>query len=176
MSDFVTADTHFGHAAMVPRRGFDSIGSMDAALVYKWNSVVKRSDTVYLLGDVSFAKETAPILARLHGHIVLVYGNHDGKKIRALPRWSAVHPYLEYRRNHHRSVLCHYALEVWRDSHHGSTHMHGHSHGSLPPRGRRMDVGVDCHGLTPISMDLAIAQLRARDVAMPDYHAPRGAP
>ena len=42
-------------------------------------------------------------------------------------------------------VLSHYAFEVWRNSHHGSWHLHGHSHNNLPtPDSKlRLDVGVD---------------------------------
>ena len=50
-------------------------------------------------------------------------------------------------------VLCHYAFRVWRNAHHGSWHLYGHSHGSLPSAGRSMDVGVDCHDFSPISYE-----------------------
>ncbi|MCX6365194.1 MAG: hypothetical protein NTX57_00570 [Armatimonadetes bacterium] len=58
-----------------------------------------------------------------------------------------------------RIVLCHYAFRVWRNAHHGSWHLYGHSHGSLPGAGRSMDVGVDCHDFSPISYEQVKAAL-----------------
>jgi calcineurin-like phosphoesterase family protein len=42
-------------------------------------------------------------------------------------------------------VVCsHYAYEVWNKSHHGSIHVHGHSHGKLPTKLKnRVDVGFN---------------------------------
>lgn len=39
--------------------------------------------------------------------------------------------------------LHHFAHEVWDRSHYGTYHFHGHSHGRLPSRGNRLDVGID---------------------------------
>jgi calcineurin-like phosphoesterase family protein len=52
-------------------------------------------------------------------------------------------------------TLCHYALRVFNKSHHGSWHLYGHSHGTLPddPNSLSFDVGVDCHNYFPISLD-----------------------
>lgn len=42
-------------------------------------------------------------------------------------------------------VLCHYAMRVWKNSHHGSWQLYGHSHSMLPelPELLSFDVGVD---------------------------------
>jgi calcineurin-like phosphoesterase family protein len=44
-----------------------------------------------------------------------------------------------------RIVLCHYAMDVWNRSHHGTWHLFGHSHHTLPvkPNSKRMDVGIN---------------------------------
>jgi calcineurin-like phosphoesterase family protein len=47
----------------------------------------------------------------------------------------------------------HYAHRVWNLSHHGSWHIYGHSHGSLPPIGLSWDVGVDNNNYFPVSFD-----------------------
>jgi calcineurin-like phosphoesterase family protein len=57
--------------------------------------------------------------------------------------------------------LSHYALRTWRNSHHGSMHLHGHSHGSLPRWGRSRDVGfvTEDANLAPINWELIYEQL-----------------
>ncbi len=46
----------------------------------------------------------------------------------------------------------HYAQRVWEHSHHGSWHVYGHSHGSLPDdiKSKSIDVGVDTEWRTYI--------------------------
>ena len=48
-------------------------------MIENWNSVVKKGDYVYHLGDVFFgSKETFPALwNRLNGSKRLIIGNHD---------------------------------------------------------------------------------------------------
>jgi calcineurin-like phosphoesterase family protein len=48
-------------------------------------------------------------------------------------------------------VLCHYAMRVWRNAHHGALHFYGHSHGNLPGDAQSLDVGVDCWDFAPAS-------------------------
>lgn len=45
-------------------------------------------------------------------------------------------------------VLSHYGSRVWNKSHRGSWLLYGHSHGSLPPLGKSVDVGVDSPWVT----------------------------
>lgn len=126
---------------------------MDEKIIENWNKVVTKEDTVYHLGDFSFA-DPLPYLERLNGTIILVPGNHDraGKfygKIKILPAL------CEIKVNEQSIVLCHYAMRVWNKSHYGSWMCYGHSHSNLPddPNSRSIDVGVDCHNFTPLSFD-----------------------
>ena len=50
-------------------------------------------------------------------------------------------------------VLCHYAMRVWRNSHHGAIHLYGHSHGNLIGDSQSCDVGVDCWRFSPVSIE-----------------------
>ena len=75
---FVISDTHFGHKNMALYRGFSSVEEHDDYIVEKWNSVVGKRDTVYLLGDVTMEKATNyEILNKLNGVKKVVMGNHD---------------------------------------------------------------------------------------------------
>jgi calcineurin-like phosphoesterase family protein len=153
-----TADTHFGHAAIIKHsaRPFASVEEMDEALIGNWNSLVKPTDTVWHLGDFSF-RNPAQYFERLNGTINLLWGNHDDSRVKQLTdlvrarggRTGHVH-YL--RENGLRVWMSHYAHRVWRNSHNGSFHLHGHSHGDLPPHGRSLDVGVDAQGYHPVTL------------------------
>lgn len=76
---FFIADTHFGEEPirLYENRPFPDTGSMDEALISRWNSVVGPEDSVYLLGDFGANGYEAQILSRLKGRKYLVKGNHD---------------------------------------------------------------------------------------------------
>lgn len=181
MQYFFTSDHHFGHAGVLKHteRPFPSIKEMDEALIAAWNSRVKQGDSVYHLGDFSFHKrpETESILRRLQGQKFIVLGNHD--KILRKGEWAGfawMKDYYELRvpaelLESRKIVLCHYGIESWAKAHYGSVHLHGHSHGTLAPRGRRMDVGVDTHPeLAPYSLEEVIEVMRSREFVQVDHH------
>jgi calcineurin-like phosphoesterase family protein len=49
-------------------------------------------------------------------------------------------------------VMCHYPLLTWHRAARGAFMLHGHSHSNIAfdPNFRRLDVGVDAQGYTPI--------------------------
>ena len=61
-------------------------------------------------------------------------------------------------------ALMHYAMRVWDRSHHGSWHLYGHSHGSLPPLVGKFsfDAGVDCWNFTPVALDTVKSEMESR--------------
>lgn len=74
---YVISDPHFGHKNMALHRGFQTVEEHDEHIISMWNSVVKKGDTVYLLGDVTMEKGNYDILDRLNGYKKVVLGNHD---------------------------------------------------------------------------------------------------
>ena len=138
---------------------------MNETMIENWNSVVTKSDIVYHLGDVSFEKDLGKrnyLLRQLHGEKHLIWGNHD-KNLRTTGWQDHFHSASELRKINvpdgtprgRSIILCHYAMRVWDQSHYGSWHLFGHSHGKLPddPTLLSCDVGVDCWNFTPVSMD-----------------------
>lgn len=78
---FVTSDTHFGHKNIIKYedRPFTDTEEMDEALIDNWNSVVKPTDLIIHVGDLTFhgAKKAEELMKRLNGRKILVKGNHD---------------------------------------------------------------------------------------------------
>jgi calcineurin-like phosphoesterase family protein len=153
---YFTADTHFRHINCLNygrNKFFSSIEEHDNELIRRWNEIVKVDDELWFLGDFIFGK-AKHYLPRLQGQLHLIIGNHDHKELRNNSRWLSVNHYCELKDNNFGLiVLCHYPFESWNKHSYGSLHVHGHSHGNLLPRGRRIDVGVDCFNFTPVSLE-----------------------
>jgi len=99
--DYITADTHFGHANMNIRPSrmiiaqIDGYDTFDEYLIDIWNETVNENDNILHLGDFAFrkgyqnAKEFLGDFAfrkgyqnakELKGNITLLIGNHDKKE------------------------------------------------------------------------------------------------
>jgi len=186
MAIFFTADTHFGHANIIKhcQRPFASVEEMDAAIIDRINARVAADDWLYHLGDFSFrGGDPAAYRARIRcRNVVLVLGNHDPCFADGTARpefaslFKAVHNLLKVTvqidGRPQILVLCHYAMRVWDQCHHGTWHLYGHSHGSLPddPHSLSWDVGVDANKFSPFSVP-EIAQIMGRKTFRPvDHH------
>jgi len=179
---FFISDTHFGHQNVIRYTGrpFSSTEEMDETLIANWNNTISPTDQVYHLGDFSLAKKdyAKRILDRLNGQIFLVRGNHDHSDIRKLDRFAWVKDYYELKVPDEEMdleqhiVMCHYPIESWNKRHHGSWHLHGHCHGSLPSPDwqARLDVGVDVHKFKPISYEEVKALMTFKVFKPIDHH------
>jgi len=156
---FFTSDLHIHHANIIKycQRPFNSVEEMDNAIINNWNSVVAQDDSVWVLGDFTMSSDKYLIdrtLSRLNGNKYLVLGNHDSSACKFSSLWSWVYDLTHISVESKTLVLCHYAMRVWYKSHHGSWHLYGHSHGSLPEENNlSFDVGVDAWGYTPVSFN-----------------------
>lgn len=114
MANFFTSDTHFGHGNIIKycnrvqfmssyekevmtredeeeikrlKISDESLRKMDKTLIERWNIRVKKTDTVYFLGDFCFKKSTEAPNAnpfeyyrnQLNGNIIFIMGNHDNR-------------------------------------------------------------------------------------------------
>lgn len=150
-----TADEHFGHKNIIKYccRPFGSVEEMNESLIRNWNKRVSEGDSVYVLGDFCF-RDPDQYLRELNGDVILIFGNHDDTKCRhGKTMFKGVFDILKIKPRNKTILLSHYAMRVWAKSHINSYHLYGHSHGTLPPFGKSMDVGVDCHDYAPISLD-----------------------
>lgn len=135
MSDiFVTADLHFGHNKILTyeNRPFADIDVMDRKLIENWNSVVKKNDKVFVLGDFSFhdKETTEKIVSQLNGTKFLIMGNHDmGRSVKwwLSVGFDAVSPYPIVYDNY--IILSHEPPEYYNDAT-PFAYIYGHVHSS----------------------------------------------
>ena len=184
-----TGDTHFGHKNVIQycSRPFNDVQHMNECMITNWNDCIGEDDIVFHLGDFAFVKEPSKIIKQLNGKIYLIPGNHDkgileeSKSVFAPPLTlltkfrvmdSITEVDIQVEDEKMRFVLCHYAMRVWNKSHYGAIHLYGHSHGTLPdyPESRSMDVGVDCHNYTPISLDDVLLAMYRKVFKPVDHH------
>ena len=119
-------------------------------LIRIWNSQVKMDDAIYHLGDLSFASrynDVADFVNKLNGYKVLIKGNHDKveflkrlKEDKLIVDW---HDYKEIKIKGNSTVLFHFPIACWHKQGYGAWHLHGHSHGMYPSKGKSLDVGLD---------------------------------
>ena len=148
-SIWFTADLHHGHDKIVDIMGRPCSHSMhEEWLVDIINSKVKKKDTLYLIGDISFARkpDAERFVDRLNGNKFLLLGNHD-KSLEKSTRFVQItqikdFSYSRFNLNIH-IVLCHYPMASWNRRVHDSWHLHGHVHGRFENSGLSFDVGVD---------------------------------
>jgi calcineurin-like phosphoesterase family protein len=143
---------------------FASVEEMDERMIAEWNAVVGSKDEVWHLGDFAYRcslEYAEGIFKRLRGRKHLVIGNHEQRGRRLA--WESQQAYKEITVDNRDLVLFHYSMRSWNRQHHGSVHLYGHSHGSLAPLGLSLDVGVDCWGFRPVSLDEILARLDGRE-------------
>lgn len=148
-NNYYTADTHFNHRNIIKycNRPFKDLHEMNETIIENINSVVKKYDNIYFIGDFGFG-DCSEFFNRLNGKKILIIGSHDKDNLRL--KWDFVKPCMMTNRN---IWLSHYAHRVWPRSHYGTWHLFGHSHGKMEPWGKSFDAGVDCHNFFPWSDD-----------------------
>lgn len=165
------ADTHFSHENILKFKenrietfnlnilDENVLEQHDNELIKLWNKTIQKRDTVYIIGDFSFAspERTRKILEKLNGKKHLIVGNHDKacknlsnyfvsvSQIKDVTFKKTVFPFLD---ENLICVLCHYPMVAWNRRMHGSVMIHGHTHGSLDTINTlseelRVDVGFD---------------------------------
>jgi calcineurin-like phosphoesterase family protein len=185
---FFTSDTHFWHKSIIHycNRPWATAEEMNEGLIKRWNERIKPTDTVFHLGDFCFAGITKAqeIFNRLNGILNLVKGNHDNYKMHSKLGWQNIYEYLSLKPNIHyedddgniqqtaqQIILCHFPFLSWDGMAHGSWHLHGHCHGSLPYTGGRiLDVGVDPNDWYPLSLNDVQQIMIKRQFKRVDHH------
>lgn len=147
-----TSDLHFGHKNICKFTDRSKVvlqEEHDQWLSEVWNSQVKKSDIVYVLGDLSFSdyERTAKVFSVLNGQIFVVKGNHDRRehldKLKAIHIIQGWYEYKEKKINDVSICMFHFPIACWYKQGYGAWHLHGHSHGNFQQDGKCLDVGID---------------------------------
>lgn len=170
---WVTSDTHFAHRNIIKHcsRPYEDVDSMDTGMINNINDVVKKTDTLYHLGDFAWRTPAQYFLDKINCKDVrLILGNHDDVKY--CGGFTSVKYYDKIKYNGNRFILMHYPLLSWETMRYDAIHLFGHCHGTITewkeqhlPNALSMDVGVDCNNYRPLSLDEIITIMEPRKTA-----------
>lgn len=155
MKTFFTADTHFEAVKLYSEMGRRvrpfSVDEWNEMFLHKINSMVERSDRLFILGDFAW-KRPGYWRQRIRcRHVILILGNHDSEAKCRRVFGGNLHHVREVKNVCGQKVfLSHYPHAFWPSSHHGSLHLYGHCHhqreeylDAIWPARRSMDVSPD---------------------------------
>jgi calcineurin-like phosphoesterase family protein len=144
---YVISDLHLGHEAMATMRGFENSEHHDKYLIQEWNKAVRKNDTVWILGDISYEKASQYYkLGKLNGVKKIVLGNHEkpnhiGHLLDYSNQITGMHVLRDYFFTHcpiHPSELG------------DKKNVHGHIHGKIIKDDRYINVCPEIIGYAPI--------------------------
>lgn len=188
--NFFSSDAHWYHAkAIIHSNRPTTPETQTQWLIDQYNSRVSPGDDMWFLGDFAFTKSVEDlvyILSRVNGNWKMIPGNHDKHKNEpyCVTLETAINQCNEeFGTNHQlmsdyverkfyllgRTFMMHYPIEQWNSAHYGSTHLHGHLHGTaITNRQNRFDVGIDNHPeFLPWSEEELAKAIKAKN-ALPD--------
>lgn len=162
---YFSSDTHFYHANVIKysNRPFKDVDEMNRGLIKNFNETVGQNDELWILGDFAFAKvdQALSMLNQIQcQNLHYVLGNHDkimhDPKIKA--KFKSMQSYAKVDYNKHRFICFHFPILEWESGHHGTIHLHGHTHGNLQypdslQNKKIFDVGVDLWDYKPVSAE-----------------------
>lgn len=190
MSDiWFTSDYHLEHAKIIELCGrpYANIKEMHEDIIDAHNSLVKKGDRVYNLGDIAMYStgEAERVVRALHGQIHLLLGNHDridswtqsfkdlfvtitdGRKTIKVNNVGRFDPRTNS--TSMKIVMDHYPLRTWNGKWRNAVNAYGHTHGTITPNIGACEVGVDIalhkHGRPcPFHIDEIIEMTRCHDL------------
>lgn len=138
MANFYISDLHIGHENILrfDNRPFADVNEMNNKLIENWNARVRSDDTVYILGDFIWAKESEwpSIVGSLAGNKVLIRGNHDPKQFSAATKrmFQEITDLKEIKDSGKHVVMCHYPIPFFRAGFAPTAFMlYGHVHQTI---------------------------------------------
>lgn len=163
MTNWYTADTHFGHENVIPfcNRPFRNTGHMDTVLIENLWLKVEPNDDLWIIGDFAFGPRAKDLnyLESLFGQLPgarkhLIVGNHDLEPTLALP-WASISHLAEVRDGAPTQMhtLCHYPMITWNRARRGALQLFGHVHGQWRGSRNSINVGVDVWDFMPVRFE-----------------------
>ena len=179
---FVSSDYHFNHDRefLWKARGFNSVDEMNEAIIANHNSVITDEDDIYILGDIclgggapGITDKNQALIERLNGRIHVILGNHDTParqkmymmcknvvdvKYADMIHYRGYHFYL----SHFPTITSNLEKETLKQCTiclFGHTHQNNNFFMDMP---FMYHVGVDSHNCTPVLLDDAIEDMKAK--------------
>jgi len=189
---FFISDFHLGHDNVIKfdKRPFQDVDEMAETIIQNWNSVVDDDSIIYYLGDLFYkvkASHIAYLMHQLKGEIRVILGNHDRlSQLVRMERFTDIQTYQrifvkdkDFKGGKCDIIVSHYPHLIWDKHHHGSWHLHGHSHQNLTKSeyGREvyykrkvLDVGCNGWNYTPVSYQQVKDHMLKSDIEKIDHH------
>jgi calcineurin-like phosphoesterase family protein len=155
---YVIGDMHLNHHNIVKYcdRPFDHVVEMNNVLIKNWNLTVRKTDTVFFLGDMAMGNSDR-IIRSLNGKILFVKGNHDRTN-----EPGTMHELLNAKYKGEDFQFIHNPDRLNGNKFDGWT-IHGHHHNNHPDtypffsrENRRFNVSVENIKYQPLSMSKII--------------------
>lgn len=159
---YVTADLHLSTVLnrTIKNRGFTDPDAHTIEIRNIINNTIKnKSAVLYILGDLGY-RENIELLSRfiksLTPVVKVAYGNHDSiRTLNTLWKSGIIQDFkheFKIRWNDNLFHLHHLPLLEWEGYFENSFHCHGHTHGTIPPYYRAMDVGLDANDMCVLNL------------------------
>lgn len=141
------SDPHFDHHNMAIKRGFENSDEMNKHIIDKWNSVVNKKDTTFILGDITMEKNSYEILNSLNGIKRIVLGNHDdGNHSKHLQLYvNSIAGMVNYK----NMILSHCPIHPNELNYRFTHNIHGHVHENSIDDSRYINVCAEVIDYTP---------------------------
>jgi calcineurin-like phosphoesterase family protein len=157
MTYYFTSDWHLGHVNILKysKRPFSSIEEMNNTIINNFNSIVKKEDVVYFLGDFFYAYKEK---THLNGHWNFIKGNHDKNYPPSnitFDSFNLQKTYVDLNIYNQKITICHYPMQAYNCSHFNAWMLYGHIHNDASNiiQGKKMNVGVDNNNFYPINFE-----------------------
>ena len=167
--NYYISDTHLGAEYIISsdNRPFETVEEMDKTIMDNWNSVVSRTDTVFIIGDFCVdgldSRRIAYYLKRLNGRKHLILGNHD----KSIMRDTKITCYFEsiskmktISDEDKKIILCHFPIIDWEGYNKGTYHIYGHLHKNITKSSkimleeeRALNAGCMLNNFTPMTFE-----------------------
>ena len=164
---FFISDLHLDHANIIKytNRPFHNVEEMNEALVDNCNNIVRKQDTVYFLGDLTFGKRRRPVdywLKQLNGKIIFLEGNHE--EATSLKNYYSKEKNVFLRYGSKEFLLVH--DPALKPSDWNGWTIHGHKHNNHPKdfpfihkKNKTINVSAELVDYTPLNIEKIIKEI-----------------
>ena len=165
MTTWVLSDTHFRDPNCIKFREFSSLRLMESKILSNCHKLIRKQDTVYILGDLGSSKEALSLLQAVGGYKKFVWGNHDTMP---LPLYLDHFPDAQFRMWYKikNVILSHVPVHPQELEYKGTFphscppryNIHGHVHRFSIEDDRYFNASVDINNWGPVRLEDILAK------------------